>query len=47
LAQLALMLEAIIPGTARQLEAWLRLHDECPCMGRHPAGKQIRISGIR
>lgn len=40
------MLKVIIAGTACQLRPWLRLHDQGHHIGRHPAGKQVGVSGI-
>ena len=41
------VLETVIAGTARQLRSRLRLHDQCHHIGRHPAGKEVRVSGVR
>ena len=41
------MLKVVIAGAARQLHPWLRLHDQCNHIGRHPAGKQVGVSGVR
>jgi hypothetical protein len=41
------MLKVIIAGTACQLRPWLRLHDQCNHIGRHPAGKQVGVSRVR
>ena len=40
-------LETVIAGAARQLRSWLGLHDQSNHIGRHPAGKQVRVSRIR
>ncbi len=40
-------LKVIIVGAACQLRPWLRLHDQGNHIGRHPAGKQVRVSRIR
>ena len=40
-------LEMVITGAARQLRSWLGLHDQGNHIGRHPAGKQVRVSHIR
>ena len=41
------MLKVIIAGTACQLRPWLRLHNQGNHIGRHPAGKQVGVSGVR
>lgn len=41
------MLKVIIAGAACQLRPWLRLHDQGNPIGRHPAGKQVCVSGVR
>ena len=40
-------LETVIAGTACQLSSWLCFHDQGNHIGRHPAGKQVRVSRIR
>ena len=41
-----MVLEPVIAGAACQLRSWRRLHDQRPYIGRHPAGKEICVSGI-
>ena len=41
------MLKGVIAGAACQLRPWLRLHDQGNHIGRHPAGKQVGVSGVR
>ena len=41
------MLKGVIAGAARELRPWLRLHDQGNHIGRHPAGQQVGVSGVR
>jgi hypothetical protein len=42
-----IVLETVTAGAARQLRPWLRLHGQRHHIHRHPASKQVRVSGIR
>jgi hypothetical protein len=41
------VLKVVIVGAACQLRPWLRLHDQGNHIGRHPAGQQVGVSGVR
>jgi len=41
-----MVLETVIAGAARQFRPWLCLHDQRHHIGWHPAGQQVRVSGM-